>query len=174
MNALDMTRDERIEALVHRDGLSCQYPGCEKPLDKEDITFDHWIPQSKGGTWDLSNLKMMHKKCNAIKGDRMPNPDGTLPPLKREVALANRRAVRRGNRPEVCNVCESGRKLGPDEECASCGSGPMPEVFPRWAKMRSNECDHELFWCWACSIGITPRRAAIVTVLDGEYLDEAG
>lgn len=173
MNALAMPRAERIAALIERDGPNCQFPGCNKPFaDDSDITFDHWMPRAAGGTWDLSNLRLMHKKCNAVKGDRIPNPDGTLPPLKREVTLANRRAVRRGSRPEVCTVCESGRKLGPDEQCATCGSGPKPEVFPRWAKMKANECDHELFWCWSCSIGIAPRKAAIVTVLDGEHLDE--
>lgn len=173
MNALTLTRDERIDTLIEIWGPNCFFPGCGKPFEsRADITFDHWIPQSLGGTWDIDNLRLMHKRCNAVKGDRMPNPDGTLPLLKRETGLANRRAVRRGVRPEICNTCEAGRKLGPTETCGVCGSGPKPDVFPRWAKVRSSECDHELFWCWSCSIGIAPRRAAIITVLDGEFLDE--
>lgn len=173
MQTTVMSREERIEALIKRDGPDCFHPDCGKPFKtKEDITFDHWIPQSLGGTWDLENLRLMHKRCNALKGDRLPNEDGSLPPLKRESNLANRRAIRRSGRAEVCSVCDSGRKLGPDEQCGTCGSGPMPERFPQFAKVRSPECDHEMFWCWACSIGIVERPAAIITVLDGNFLDE--
>lgn len=162
-------REWRIREIESRDGPNCFYPPCGKPFkDDAEKTFDHWIPQSKGGTWEIENLRLMHKRCNAIKGDDMPLPDGTLPEKKRDLNSAERRAQRRSARVEVCQTCQSGRSLGPDEQCAVCGSGPKPERFPHWAKMRSFECDHSMFWCWACAIGIAERVPAIQIVLDAE------
>lgn len=181
-NTTKMQRDEILAVLVERDGDFCMYPGCGNKLDfnatgKKEVTVDHWMPQSwcyeNGWTteqvWDTSNLKLMEKECNAKKGSILPNPDGTLPP--REVTQRERRADK-GNRPEVCQACNSGRDLGPSETCGTCGSGPMPHAFPQFAKARAPECDHQLFWCWACSIGIIPRVPAFVTALDGEFLNE--
>ena len=166
---LVMTREERIEALVEKWGPNCFSCGNEFK-EEVDITFDHWIPQCAGGTWDIENLRLMHKRCNALKGDLIPVDDVTVP-KRPEKPLASR-SITRAARPEVCEICDSGRKVGYGENCGACGSGPMPEVFPQFAKVKANECDHDLFWCWACSIGIHPRKAAIVTVLDGEYLDD--
>lgn len=169
------SRTSTIEALRARDGSTCQYPGCGRELDfsivdENDpgvVTIDHWMPKAEallmGWTWDqiqdMKNLKLMEKRCNAKKGSLIPNEDGTLPerPAKRKFRY---RRQKRAQRPEICTSCNAGRNLGPDEVCASCSSGPQPERFPRWAKVSFTECDHELFWCWSCSIGITPRASA--------------
>lgn len=179
---IKMNRDEIIVALHERDGSFCMYPNCGQRLDFDiqdgplEVTIDHHYPQSwcfANGwayeeVWDLSNLKLMHKKCNAKKGDLIPNEDGTLPEKYKKKSLRHRRAER-AQRPEVCTACDSGRNLGPDELCAACGSGPMPDRFPQWAKAKANECDHELFWCWACSIGVIERTPAVdVAVRTGE------
>jgi hypothetical protein len=50
----------------------------------------------------------------------------------------------------------------------------MPERFPRWAKMRADECDHEAFWCWACSINIVPRVGATDMLMLGVEGHEDG
>lgn len=174
-------RAELVAALVERDGTKCMFPGCGSELDfsvtkgPNEVTLDHWIPQwfgkDEGWSWDeiwaVSNLKLMHKKCNAKKGERVPNEDGTLP--ERVTREFRYRRQKRATRPELCHVCDNGRKLGPNEVCASCSSGPQPERFPRWAKAKSTECDHELFWCWACSIGIVERAGATeMIILNGE------
>lgn len=181
MTVKTINREEIITQLVNRDGTVCQYPGCLGSLDFSvadgplEVTIDHWIPQwfgrEQGWThdeiWAISNLKLMHKKCNAKKAERVPNEDGTLP--ERVTKEFRYRRQKRAERPEICVTCNSGRNLGPSEVCASCSSGPMPERFPRWAKVPAPECDHELFWCWSCSIGITPRVAAVdVAVRNGE------
>lgn len=174
-----LNRDQIIAALLERDGDRCQYPGCDETLDflatgPREVTIDHWIPQHFGKAngwtddeiWDLDNLKLFEKKCNAKKGDLLPNPDGTLP--VKESRFRYRRD-KRAQRPELCTSCENGRKLGPDEVCSACNSGPQPERFPRWAKMRADECDHEAFWCWACSIGLVSRVGATeMIILGGE------
>jgi 5-methylcytosine-specific restriction endonuclease McrA len=35
-------------------------------------TLDHIVPRSKGGRTRLSNLQLMHPKCNSRKSDEMP------------------------------------------------------------------------------------------------------
>lgn len=170
-----------VQQLRDRDGDLCMHPECTGVLDFNvtegplEVTIDHWMPQHYGKAngwsmekiWALKNLKLMHKKCNAKKGDLIPNTDGTLP--KKAMSTFQFRRMKRATRPELCHVCDNGRKLGPTEVCASCNSGPQPERFPRWAKMPANECDHELFWCWSCSIGLTERVPAVdAAVRQGE------
>jgi len=158
-----LTRAERLEGLVFRDGPNCFL--CSLEFKEEtDITFDHWIPQSKGGTWDLENLRLAHKRCNALKGDKMPNPDGTLPMVERTSTFRSKQQ-KRSERPQVCQRCDSGRKLGPQESCDVCRSGPMPERFPRWAKAPSGQCDHDDFWCAWCSIGVIERKPVTHTLI---------
>ena len=50
-----------------RDGYKCVYCG-----SSEDLSLDHVIPQSKGGTHDPSNLVACCFSCNAAKGPRTP------------------------------------------------------------------------------------------------------
>lgn len=171
------TRAELVLALIDRDGDECHY--CERDFRQRERTIDHVYPQSRayadGWTyqqvWDLSNLVLACKPCNAKKGDQLLNEDGTIP--ARKTRTFRYRRDKRAERAEICTSCSAGRDLGPDEVCSSCGSGPMPERFPRWAKMSATDCDHEAFWCWSCSIGITPRVGAtemlVMSHESGEY-----
>jgi hypothetical protein len=179
--AIKVPRAELISAMRARDGDMCQYPDCHEALDfsitDDDsplfVTIDHWIPQFHGKAegwtveeiWALSNLKLMHKKCNAKKGDRIPNEDGTLPPKPQSTFRFRRQ--KRATRVGLCEVCNNGHNLAFDEVCASCGGNA--QAFPRWAKVKSNECDHAAFWCWACSIGLVERAGAVeMMILGGE------
>ncbi len=58
-----------------RDGYSCVY--CSS---KEDLTLDHVLPRSQGGTSTWRNLVTACKKCNTEKGDR--TPDQAKMPMK--------------------------------------------------------------------------------------------
>lgn len=42
---------------------------CGKSLKFSDMTIDHKIPLSKGGTNEFSNLQPACRMCNMIKGD---------------------------------------------------------------------------------------------------------
>jgi 5-methylcytosine-specific restriction endonuclease McrA len=57
-----------------RDRFTCQYCGA-----RDDLTFDHVIPRSKGGqtTWD--NVVAACSPCNLTKADRMPREVGMVP-----------------------------------------------------------------------------------------------
>ncbi len=46
---------------------------CGQPiLPNQQISLDHHIPKSHGGSDDASNLLPAHKICNSIKNDLMP------------------------------------------------------------------------------------------------------
>ena len=171
-----INRAELIDALVKRDGLVCAHPDCNVEIDlnapegPRETTIEHWYPQwwckEQGWTheeiWDLSNLKLAHKKCNARKGDLVPNEDGTLP--EKPMSTFRFRRQRRANRPDgPCEVCNNGHNLFVGEVCAQCGCNA--QRFPISAKVRYDECDHEILWCWICSITPEMRPAAVDTAV---------
>ena len=52
---------------------------CNEPIDltlkrtsSRGLTVDHWIPLSKGGLDDISNLRPAHWNCNRKKSDKLP------------------------------------------------------------------------------------------------------
>lgn len=170
-----------IQLLKERDGDHCMHPSCGKALDfslvdgPNMVTIDHRFPQVRareaGWTedeiWALTNLNLMHRSCNARKGDRVYNDDGTLPePPSRH------KAVDKTHRPMVCDLCESGRLLFDGEVCELCGSGPQPATAPRYLRVKPSECSHgwgenpEQF-CWMCFIGMIERKPATQRILEG-------
>jgi len=57
--------------LINKYGNLCCV--CNIPFNNmKDITIDHWIPLSKGGTDDIDNLRLAHRKCNTLKADILP------------------------------------------------------------------------------------------------------
>ena len=48
----------------------CAY--CEKPLMFDDVEFDHFIPISKGGSHERSNIRVSCLPCNRTKGAKLP------------------------------------------------------------------------------------------------------
>ncbi|WP_349368477.1 HNH endonuclease [Salinarimonas sp.] len=57
-----------------RDRFTCQYCGA-----REDLTFDHVIPRSKGGQTTWENVVAACSPCNLRKGDRLPRDAEMLP-----------------------------------------------------------------------------------------------
>jgi 5-methylcytosine-specific restriction endonuclease McrA len=57
-----------------RDRFTCQYCGA-----REDLTFDHVIPRSKGGQTTWENVVAACSPCNLRKGDRLPRAAEMLP-----------------------------------------------------------------------------------------------
>lgn len=53
-----------------RDRHRCGY--CGEPGRAQDLTFDHVIPRSTGGTTDWDNIVTACRGCNARKRDRTP------------------------------------------------------------------------------------------------------
>ena len=57
-----------------RDRFSCQYCGT-----REDLTFDHVIPRSRGGLTTWENVVAACSPCNLRKGGHMPDDCGMHP-----------------------------------------------------------------------------------------------
>ena len=53
-----------------RDSNTCQY--CGNVFNPDKLTLDHVTPRSKGGPKTWENIVTCCKKCNQIKGDKLP------------------------------------------------------------------------------------------------------
>ena len=56
------------EALYGRQGGNCA--GCGIHFEAKNLTVDHIIARSKGGTDHIENLQLLCGHCNSVKGDR--------------------------------------------------------------------------------------------------------
>lgn len=63
VTALDY-RPEDLASIVKE---KCEY--CGTKLIVSVINFDHRVPVSRGGAWDLTNLSAICAKCNRRKGE---------------------------------------------------------------------------------------------------------
>jgi 5-methylcytosine-specific restriction endonuclease McrA len=82
-----------------RDRFICQY--CGNGFPTHELTFDHVIPKSKGGTTRWDNIVAACGPCNFLKGGRSPGGAG-LKPLRRPVA------------PSMWQLQENGRAFPPN------------------------------------------------------------
>lgn len=57
-----------------RDRFACQYCG-----DRDDLTFDHLVPRSRGGQTTWENVVTACSHCNLRKGGQMPGESGMWP-----------------------------------------------------------------------------------------------
>lgn len=68
---LSLPRRWQRNHLILKYGSICYL--CGKPFKKmRDMTFDHWVPLSKGGTDGLENYRLSHERCNMLKADLTP------------------------------------------------------------------------------------------------------
>jgi hypothetical protein len=66
-NRFSLSANKKIlVALLHKYKFKCVK--CDK---KDDLTIDHVVPVSKGGTDEYSNLQILCKACNSKKGARI-------------------------------------------------------------------------------------------------------
>ena len=55
------------QALFKNSDMIC--PICGLPINESDVTVDHILPVSRGGTNVDSNLRLVHHNCNQLKGN---------------------------------------------------------------------------------------------------------
>jgi len=60
--------------ILARDQYTCQYCGAQ--LAKGQLTLDHVVPRSRGGTQSWDNVVAACIPCNQRKGDRRPEESG--------------------------------------------------------------------------------------------------
>lgn len=56
--------------LIAEYGDSCNFCGETKLAKTRRISFDHIVPFDKGGSNDISNIQILCRSCNAIKGTK--------------------------------------------------------------------------------------------------------
>lgn len=69
--------------VLARDGWKCQYCGFKKSI--AELTYDHVIPKSQGGTTCWENIVSCCRKCNNYKSNRTPQQAGMRlikPPIR--------------------------------------------------------------------------------------------
>lgn len=80
-----------------RDSFSCQYCGSG---ERENLTFDHVLPRSRGGRTTWENIVAACSPCNLRKGGRTPSE-------------AKMRPARKPERPTMFELNERGRAFPP-------------------------------------------------------------
>ena len=78
----EFVRQDRSPAFTRfnvflRDGFQCVYCGA-----RDELTFDHVVPRSRGGRTSWTNIVAACSPCNLKKGGRMPNDAGMVPHRK--------------------------------------------------------------------------------------------
>lgn len=58
-------------AIMLRDGYTCQY--CGEVPGRAQLTVDHVVPRSRGGSHHWDNLVTACKRCNQRKGSHLPD-----------------------------------------------------------------------------------------------------
>jgi len=161
-----ISKHEKVQILLNQYGNLCFL--CNKPFHGEKPTIDHWIPLSANGSDEIYNLRLAHKKCNMLKGDIVPNEDGTIPERVKVPKSDAQRKIKKKIKASICHKCNNGRLLGQKDSCKDCGSSAGPKDAPHYLKRKSKDCNHSTFWCWACSMGIVERRGAWMELMIGE------
>ncbi|MCF6461556.1 hypothetical protein C3E88_10895 [Clostridium sp. Cult3] len=67
---MNIPNSEKIY-IYERERKKCFY--CGKSLKFRQITLDHYLPKSKGGTKEVFNLVLSCGKCNRLKENRVPS-----------------------------------------------------------------------------------------------------
>ena len=162
---VNVTNSEIRELLAKRDGHFCQWEHCKKPqfdpADLQDMTIDHVLPVSfckengwtKEDTNDLTNLQLLHRRCNSEKGSLLPDENGSysIPDFK----TRQQKVVR----VPVTDCCTSGREILPGDVCVVCGSEAKPKKWPSSVKKDPKNCTHhELDFCYMCLLGYAERQ----------------
>jgi len=82
-----------------RDEWRCQY--CARFFHTQELTFDHVIPRSKGGGTSWNNIVAACRKCNTVKGNKMPK-QCSMHPIKSPIE------------PTIYELQRKGRKFPPN------------------------------------------------------------
>src|SRR6201984_1966603 len=105
-------------AVFARDSWPCQYCG-----SRSNLTVDHVIPRSKGGSSSWDNIVASCAPCNRRKGDRLPRQAGMHPPRARRAPRSSSTSpARRSPRPG----CSTSRK--PPEPARKHGGRPRQDA----------------------------------------------
>ena len=123
---------ELIAALYEAHGPLCWL--CKGAMSRElvhpdpkSITFDHLVPLSLKGTWDVWNLRLAHKACNHARGNCIDADEiaqRIVQLLREESEPISEGKLLTHNRPRKTSAGKSADKPAPKLE--------MPEEKSTW------------------------------------------
>lgn len=90
-------RKNRRQSIWDKDSGCCWL--CGLPVSLEDMTIDHEIPRSKGGTSALKNLRASHSRCNNSRSNTYPVVLPWAPPFPHLPAPPRPKSKAKGPRP---------------------------------------------------------------------------
>lgn len=64
--------------LVERYGYECRCYWCRSSFPIEQLTLDHLLPISRGGSNRLENLRLACRSCNQLRGNSLYPPEFLL------------------------------------------------------------------------------------------------
>ncbi len=67
--AIRSSFSKKRRRVMQRDRNTCKSCGENR---RSELTIDHKIPRSRGGSNDKRNLQVLCRRCNHAKGDRLP------------------------------------------------------------------------------------------------------
>lgn len=165
---IQINRADALAYIIKRDGDYCTYPGCKHPTrftPDNPRTLDHYIARANGGEDDVSNLTLMHQRCNNLKSDRKwiidANGQRVLEPIPYREPKST--VIKR----DPCAKCNEGRALAGGQICDLCGSEPQPRAFPKYLQRDPKSCDHDQFFCWLCTLDFVPRKSVFHGLVTG-------
>lgn len=132
--SIDREKRERVYA---RDGWRCLNCGQDS---RGELTLDHIVPYSRGGTDEDSNLQTLCRTCNVMRGDTgmaIPFPAGRPVYAKRPLTKRERkqRHAEHATGPGTYYTCEICRPLlWPRHRCTDCNRLSVVAVWPKDVK----------------------------------------
>lgn len=96
-------------SILLRDRFRCQYCGEEFPTP--ELTYDHVIPRSRGGTTVWTNIVTACLRCNAAKANSLPNYSGR----KGVVKSGGMRPLKEPRRPTNAELLRAGLEFLPKD-----------------------------------------------------------
>lgn len=104
-------------AVMIRDRLSCQY--CGQRFESHELSYDHVVSRSKGGTTTWENIVMACFACNAKKRDSLPNYSGRKGHPGKDGSM---RPLKTPRRPTAAELLRAGLEFMPNEIKEDWGS----------------------------------------------------
>src|SRR5260221_8311817 len=100
-----------------RDSMRCQY--CGEQFASHELTFDHVIPRSEGGTTVWTNVLTACLKCNGLKGNKHANHSGRKGVVRHHGRL---RPLKMPRQPTSAELLRAGLKFLPNDIREDWGS----------------------------------------------------
>jgi len=135
----------RARLLAGREMIRCCF--CDKVMNTNEITLEHIVPLSRGGTWLRSNLTLACKRCNNTRGSLPFDEFKSLVHKLKEQGIADlaRLAARKAELHEWDTPKTMAQALARHEALARAVDVATQEIrhLKTWIKKERREAEHE-------------------------------